>query len=465
MKAFSTLLLICISFSAFSQQSYFILIEEEKSQPFYIRMDERTFSSSPIGHLILPQLKDSSYRFFIGFPKNQIPEQEFIVKMNRKDHGFQLKNLGQKGWALFDLQSLELILPVPKQNGLSNVGYSLVRKYDGFAKLMSEVVNDTAVLYGIVYDKPVETIVKKEPEIQKSIPVDSSSLTKTDINSVKIDEEKDLTIKSKSDPDTLLNGGDTKIKSPKSVVTKVENGVPLDSLSDKKIAENIIVKTPSEVKSGNNQGNDALKTISIRVTEQKFSDSGLYMMVEDGKNKIDIFISNDPVLIKEAEVKKEEAPKKTEIKKEEEPTKPIIIDKQENDKLNTKKEDKKIENPIQADQKKDSVNTTPKRLVLMNSDCRSFATDMDVDKLRVKMINEKDEDEKIALARKLLRSKCFTAHQVRALTELFQDNNGKYKFLDASYPFVSDTGNFKQLVSVLTDEYYVKRFKTMVRMD
>src|SRR5215213_4759497 len=93
----------------FAQQQYFVFIRSEKDQPFYVRMEERNLSSSPIGHIILSKLKDSTYNIVIGFPKSQFPEQEFIIPINKKDRGFELKNLGDKGWALFDVQSMQLI--------------------------------------------------------------------------------------------------------------------------------------------------------------------------------------------------------------------------------------------------------------------------------------------------------------------------------------------------------------------
>src|SRR6185436_14917182 len=62
---------------------------------------------------------------------------------------------------LFDYQTAELLYPVKKE-GIAQSGYSLVKKEDGFARLLSEVVNDTSVLYSIVYEKPIEPVVKKE---------------------------------------------------------------------------------------------------------------------------------------------------------------------------------------------------------------------------------------------------------------------------------------------------------------
>jgi hypothetical protein len=94
----------------------------------------------------------------------------------------------------------------------------------------------------------------------------------------------------------------------------------------------------------------------------------------------------------------------------------------------------------------------------------NFATEYDVDKLRVKMVSEATADDRILAARKVFRTKCFTSRQIRALTELFINDEGKYKFLDAAYPFVSDSEGFRKLVEVLSEDYYVKRFNAMIRL-
>ena len=95
--------------------------------------------------------------------------------------------------------------------------------------------------------------------------------------------------------------------------------------------------------------------------------------------------------------------------------------------------------------------------------CQNFASETDVDKLRVKILAEKNADDRIAAAKKIFRTKCFTTRHIRALSELFPNDEWKYKFFDTSYPFVSDSGNFKELISLLSEEYYVNRFKAMLR--
>ena len=79
------------------------------------------------------------------------------------------------------------------------------------------------------------------------------------------------------------------------------------------------------------------------------------------------------------------------------------------------------------------------------------------------MLAVDSDDDKLVVARKLFRIKCFTTKQVKALSEVFPTDEGRYKLFDTAYPFVSDYGNFPQLAGLLTGQYYINRFKAMLR--
>ncbi|RYD69778.1 MAG: DUF4476 domain-containing protein, partial [Sphingobacteriales bacterium] len=69
----------------------------------------------------------------------------------------------------------------------------------------------------------------------------------------------------------------------------------------------------------------------------------------------------------------------------------------------------------------------------------------------------------ITAIKKLFKQKCYSTAQVKNLSVLFLKDESKYKFFDAVYPFVYDSREFKQLESQLTDEYYISRFRSMIR--
>jgi hypothetical protein len=79
------------------------------------------------------------------------------------------------------------------------------------------------------------------------------------------------------------------------------------------------------------------------------------------------------------------------------------------------------------------------------------------------MVSQDSEDAMISIAQKFFKAKCYSTEQVKNLSVLFLKDEGKYKFFDLSYAFVSDSHNFYTLESQLKDTYYIARFKAMVR--
>ncbi len=95
--------------------------------------------------------------------------------------------------------------------------------------------------------------------------------------------------------------------------------------------------------------------------------------------------------------------------------------------------------------------------------CENTATEADFFQLRKLMAAAESDDAMIMEAKKNCKEKCFTTTQYKNLGSLFLTDEGKYKFFDAIYNYTSDSANFSSLQSELKDEYYVNRFKAMLR--
>jgi hypothetical protein len=104
---------------------------------------------------------------------------------------------------------------------------------------------------------------------------------------------------------------------------------------------------------------------------------------------------------------------------------------------------------------------TKAAIPFVNSDCHSYATDYDVDKLRVRLLEATKDEDRIVAARKVFKTRCFTTRQIRALSEVFASDGGKYRFFEAAYPFCSDS-QFSELGSLLADPVYSGKFRAMV---
>ncbi len=162
--------LLFIASHTYSQQpGYLIFIDADNDQSFYVRIGDSTFNSSGVGHLTLPHLKDSIYNITIGFPKNQMHERTFAVRMNKKDQGFQLKSLGENDWALYNWQTREINKPLQGDSSGSRALLDRgIKKDDAFSRLMAAVVNDTSVMYS--------TYAEKKPAIADSVAKNDSAI-------------------------------------------------------------------------------------------------------------------------------------------------------------------------------------------------------------------------------------------------------------------------------------------------
>ena len=560
-------------------------------------MGDKTQSSSAMGHIIVAHLRDSTYKMSIGFPNNQFPEQEYNIQLNKRDRGFELKNLPEKGWSLFDLTSMELISPVkPAGSNGGSGGVAFIKRNDAFARLMSGVVNDTAVLYvAAVEKKPVPAVVKK-------VNADASDLAK---DSKKADTDSGVTGVAKKESVTTTadsqKKADEKVNEQNNVAKKTENNavdpakkietVAIDpnkkteSTSVDSVKKTEVVtpdltntkKTDSQTSDvANNskktdpsaselsKASDTAKKVNpdptnepvfnppalpvITVVKQYVTDSGYHMVMMDDKDSVSIFIPGDAKEVSETpkqDVAKDEkqvtttekvkkwfknlvgkkpAADKNEDKPASNPVqenktvptqdktnnenKPVIADSSKSvnedtksvnqnkpltsDKVNSENKPANTDKPSEVktpEKKLSDQNASPAKenaavskpdanqktgddsaqkstkLVMINSDCRAVATSSDLDKLRVKLVQEKDAESRIAAARKVFKTKCFTAAQIKALSELFPYDEQKYQFLEAAYPFVSDTFAFKELVTLLDDPNYISRFRRLVRLD
>lgn len=157
----ATILFFGLNAESQQKQEYFVFIQDMARQPFYVRMGEVSHSSSAMGHIIVSNLRDSVYNFFIGFPKGRSPEQLFTVTIDKKDHGYELRNMDGR-WQLFDLQTLQLISPASSSQ---HSGQTVMRS-DSYSALMANVVDDSAVLFSAIEDTLTTDTVKIAAEVR-----------------------------------------------------------------------------------------------------------------------------------------------------------------------------------------------------------------------------------------------------------------------------------------------------------
>lgn len=420
--------LVLTVFALKAQKVYFIYLQTESEDPFFIRMNDRIYSSTASGYLILSKLRDSTYSFKLGFPGKDL-DLNFTSAINKKDHGYLIKDFGEKGWGLVDLQTLSIQMASTnsKSTGLINNSNTDI---NSFTDLLSRAVDDPSLKQAYVFTK----VEEKKPETIQ--PVLKENKAGTDEKQASKTEEKK----------TEVVRNDQKIEQPISKPEEKKTEVIKNDQKAEQPEKNIIIPvqeekyTRSEIsKTTGNNTKDGVEFIFIDRYTNGNKDTIRITIPADNKTAI----GNDE--------SRPDPPKKE--KK--------FLDIITTDTVNVidtppaeiKKEEEKIKN---TEEKKPLV-SDPK------TSCKSIALESDFLKLRRKMAGRTNDDGMIDEARKYFKTKCFTTEQIRNLSSMFLSSAGKYHFFDTAYSYVSDIENFPSLQAELKDEFYIDRFKSILK--
>ena len=111
--------------------------------------------------------------------------------------------------------------------------------------------------------------------------------------------------------------------------------------------------------------------------------------------------------------------------------------------------------------KADSLSTVI-AVISTNKPCNFLAEEKDFFQLRRLMTSEDTEDKMIDIAKNGFLTRCYTTEQIKNLTVLFLKDDSRLLFLQAAYPYSSDSQNFYGLQSLLTEERNIISFKSML---
>jgi len=440
MKRFALSFFVTLFFSAaFSQKLHFIYLQAEPEQPFFAKINDKVYQSTNSGYLILSRLRDSSYTISIGFPANKWPEQKFTVDVNARDHGYSLKNFGEKGWGLYDIEAGSVQMTMA--NGVSSAKTE-PREVSVFTDILSKAANDPSLK-----ERPVA--VKEEKSV--TVKEERSAIPKGD-KSVTANEEKTAVLKEEKLPvvaPVVVKGEEKPSKD--STLTKQEE--PKITQNNEQVTATGKDEMPA-VKTEDNSESvlEYKRSVVTRKSESSMTD-GLHLTFIDqyanGKrDTVRITIPNQKNNL--AEVKQ---PAKEERK---------FLDLPEADSVKNVA-DKKTDSVTRIAHAKKGTKTDTLTAKPPKKRCIVVAAESDFYKARRNMAAETNDEAMIAVAKKFFKTKCFSSVQIKNLSTLFLNDSGKYKFFDAAYEYVSDQDNFADLVSELKDEYYINRFKAMLR--
>lgn len=447
-RIFIILLISVFALHAQAQQIHFVYLQTENGQPFYVKLNNRVISSSLSGYLILSNLIDGDYQLVIGFPKNEFPENTFHISVDKQNEGFLLKNFGEKGWSLFNMQSLAL-LPGSNSNVVVVAAPAKVQN-DPFSKMLANVVKDSSILQN---NEPV-VAVKDTPVLQNNAVVSDNNVVTNDTANNKITASEPASTGSPSIPSItkVLSENDPEgmqmvyVDKNEFKNDTVRIFIPVEKEKSEKTEDTVSL----ENKALNPPPGTDSSLLTITPTVIIKPDTDTVTLINDTIKVYKQPVKNNSVTeaIKDSSAKDSSASKDNKAPVEVAIAEPVEKKSSQNPKI--KKEDAIIVLP--------KVVTASK----VNSDCKGFATDEDFLKLRKKMAAENNNDEMIKAAKKIFRTKCFSTEQIKNLSFLFLTDEGKYSFFDAAYAFASDSDQYHLLVSQMSDAYYVNRFNAMI---
>ncbi len=441
------------AYSVNAQENYFVYFQTENNQPFYTRINNKVISSTASGYMILPKITEGKYELTIGFPKDEFGEENFTIEINKKSEGYLLKNFGEEGWSLFNMQTLALVSPnTGNKSSTAVVTKSEIRE-DAFSQMLASATKDSTLL-------------------RRNIPVEVVSVlpVKEDIESKESTEEAVVTtvVQNKNSEELVQ------------IVAKVEKPT-----EEKAAARTEIIYNP-EIKPG------FLPVKILGVIGRDGSEMIYVDKIANSSDTITVFIPNE----KEgaaSEIVKMDIKAVPSTKKEpeftitptvvspirEENKEAVIFDVKEvtkdNPESTMEKKDKKPASQIfiiRDDSSLTQKEGTSENLMILlpegptkstNSDCKDFANKNDFLRIRKRMAAEKGNDAMVFAAKKIFKSKCFSTEQIRNLSYLFLSDEGRYMFFDAAYPYISDSERYSTLISQLEDDYYINRFKALIQ--
>ncbi|HNP53443.1 MAG TPA: DUF4476 domain-containing protein [Ferruginibacter sp.] len=393
-------LFLCTGFSSRAQDTHFLYIQSESESAFFAQYGEQLVSTTS-GYLILSKLKPGIFNIEVGFPKNKYARQRFEVTLD-KDKGFQLRHNSNGTWELYDWST---------QQTITSTGNNVIRPVS----------------------KASEPIPTPEKATNQSAPIDQSDLKKAASPDAVIHSSRVLRFDQQYRPGKRL------------IYFQVMETGGVDTVIIEMPLQELPVQT---VQTKQNQPTFAAPEQKAIVPALKETKPGQQPAPVEVKS-----VSQEPVVVKE---KKEKA----------------VFDaghlpsKNRSDSSLAQQRVDSVSTTQAVATEKVAVNksaTTKAATKNLPANCPAAATQNDFLQLRSRMARERTDDNMVLAARKFLLKKCISTEQVRNLTVLFLTDFGRYKFLDACYNYCSDPQQYPELETLLSEPYFVNRFKAMLR--
>lgn len=481
---FKTLLFLCIcllvgrSLSAQRQQQYYIYIQSEKGQPFYVKHNGKVLSSTERGYIILPELENGTANITVGFPKEEANEAQFDLKIAKNDQGYLLKRSGSSGYALYNLQTYKEVrsgggtaATAASSESETSVEPAVAATATDTSKdkneMMSNLQKDLETAFA---DKAIVTGPKK-PATDAPKPSSgntfASALDKVVVTSDDRNAEA-TAVAPAATPDKAVAKADGN-KKQRAPLTDEEKEILRSVLAEESkgaavsAAEEVVVTPAAEEeqpKRNKKHKNRSSEPDFIEFQNDKPAEAAA--VPKETPVVITPVADADPVPVEEASTKASKKKKRKLFDDTEHPANIITdpsgygVSAEPDEQSSSKKKKKKSEEATTTEEKKAAVR-------LVNSDCVNIMDDATFRKLLRKFTAARSDNGMIDVFKKQSRNYCLESAQVKTLGQLLTADDTRYQLLEYGYSKVYDSEKYAALETLLIDDYYRKRFKAMIR--
>lgn len=423
----------------YAQHQHFIYLQHEQSAAFYVKFQGQVYRSSAQGYLILSKIPKGPCFFSLGMDMAGQQEVKFSFDSISGDRGFLIKNFGDKGWGLFDLQqaSIQYASQTPKTDNLTGSKiYSDTAVNDAFGNMLSDVTKDTTVKYVALKKAEIkkDTIVDIKP---KEVMVSSASgVVGTDSKS-----QPDLVTEKRSLSMIRLLRKEKKTGHDTFIFLIMNAGKSDTVLVEILHAADSIKKEDIDMRSSQLLYEQGKKEVQLVQTDQ---------------NRVNTDHSGDKLLLPKDSL--------------------LSVDSIEISRV-VNKESVKVSNdsslaitteaivPVVSDSvlvKPHSFSLSSRGVTSLATPCKRVADEEIFIRLRRKMAGRRTEEQMMEEAIKGFKQTCFTTAQIGQLSGMFMGDEMRYRFFDAAHQYVSDPGQFSSLGKYIQDATYKKRFEELI---
>ncbi|HSK12877.1 MAG TPA: hypothetical protein VK907_06650, partial [Phnomibacter sp.] len=104
---FLSFLVLCV-LQGFGQRNYFVYIQTETQESFYVLLNKKNYSSSSAGHVIISGLTNGTHAIEVGFP-GQSATLDYQLVISNGDQGFLLRKMEDANtWGLVNMHTTQV---------------------------------------------------------------------------------------------------------------------------------------------------------------------------------------------------------------------------------------------------------------------------------------------------------------------------------------------------------------------